>query len=150
MERRNFLKKLFGIGAVVAVSKVPVLAKDKSETFKIEDMFEQQDGNSALYYLKKDSRLNKDLADVLGDRYVDTKWFQYYNPQHSLAIPIKEEYTKADFQQILMFPKISYHKSEYFCGHNIRGTEYGLVKLFKDDKNGYYVVEFFSARKPEE
>ena len=149
MKRRDFLRKLFGIGAAVAVSKVPVLAKDKPETFKIEDMFEQHEGNNQLYYLKKDSWLNKELANVLGDRYVDRKWFRCYSPQYSLSIPIKDEYTKADFQQIIMFPKIDYHKRDYFCGENIRGTEYGLVKLFRDDKNGYYVVEFFDARKPE-
>lgn len=150
MERRNFLRKLFGIGVVAAASKVPALAKEEPEVFKIEDMFEQPfEGNKNLYYLKEDSWLAKEFSKVAGDRIVSHKYFQYYEPATELAVPIKEEYTKADFQQILLYPQIHYHKYDYFCRGCVGGKDRGLFRLTKNEKEGFYFVQFFNARKPE-
>lgn len=147
MKRRDFLRKLFGIGAAVAVSKVPVLAKDEPETFKIEDMFEQHEGNNRLYYLKKDSWLNKELIKTLGERYLPNKYFYSYCPATELGLPIKDEYTKADFQQILLYPTLSYHKEQYFCRGIVKGKETGVMRLYKDERNGVYEVTFFEANR---
>ena len=79
MERRNFLKRLFGIGVGAALASVPAIAKMKEEeTFTIDDMFEPCDGNKNLFYLKTDSWLESEIRNELGDRFVNERYFAYY------------------------------------------------------------------------
>lgn len=148
MERRNFLKRLFNVGVgAAALVTVPAIAKPKDEeSFKIDDIFEPCDGNRQLFYLKGDSWLEQEIRDILGDRFVDKQYFSCYYPLYNCYLPIKEEYTKEDFENFLITVKSK--KYDYFCDQvGNRGTQYGAMRLFKD-KDGYYRTELYQARNP--
>lgn len=145
MERRGFLKRLFATGVGAALATVPAIAKQK-ESFKIDDMFEPCGGNRQLFYLKTDSWLEKEIRDILGDRFVDEKYFSYYLPLFNCYLPIKEEYTKEDFDNLLLVVKSK--QFDYFCdSRGNQGKQYGAVRIFKD-KNGYYKIDMYQARNP--
>jgi hypothetical protein len=148
MERRNFIKRLFGIGAAAALASVPVIAKTNSEeTFKIDDIFEPCDGNKQLFYLKTDSWLEKEIRDVLGERFVDEKYFSYYCPIFNCYLPIKDEYTRKDFEGFLLTVKTK--KYDFFCDHvGNHGKQYGAMRLFKEERDVYYKIDMYQARKP--
>ena len=146
MERRNFLKRLFGLGVGAALASVPAIGKTEEETFKIDDIFEPCDGNEQLFYLKTDSWLEKEIRDILGDKFVDEKYFSYYLPIYNCYLPIKEEYTKEDFVNLLFVVKSKHF--DYFCdSRGNQGKQYGAVRIFKD-KNGYYKIDMYAARNP--
>ena len=144
MERRNFLRKLFGISmGAAAVVAVPAIAKTKDE-FTIDDMFDACDGNKQLFYLKKDSWLEKEIRDILGDRFVDEKYFNFYEPLFNCYLPIKEKYTKKDFENLLLVVKSK--KFDYFCDST--GNNGSAMRIFKDEPNGYYRIDMYHARNP--
>ena len=145
MERRNFIKRLFGVGAAAAASSVPALA-NVEKRYMIEDMFDQVDTNKNLYYLKKDCWLNNELSKIFGDRVVDRNYFQYYLPVHNVYIPIKDSYTKKDFEPIFTWAK--YQPDFYYFCNGFMREEKGLCKILKEDKKGVYKFDFFSARNP--
>ena len=145
MERRNFLKRLFGLGVGAALASVPAIGKTEEETFKIDDIFEPCDGNGQLYYLKISSWLENKIRDILDDRFVDEKYFKYYYPLYNCCLPIKDEYTKKDFENLLMVVKSK--KFDFFCDHvGNHGKQYGAMRIFKDD--GYYRIDMYAARNP--
>ena len=143
MERRNFLKKLFGIGVGAALSTVPGIAKEE-ETFALEDMFERSEGNSSLYLLKPDSWLNRELKKALEGHVVSRKNFACYYPAFNIYIPVKDRYTKKDFEPLILFAKSK--KNDYFCNDFCR-KDYGLCRLIKSLREDWYTVDFFQAVK---
>lgn len=147
--RRDFLKKLFGIGAFAAASTLPTIAKEKENVeYTIDEMFDVCKGNGSLFYLKKDSWLNKKLGDLLGDRLVDRKYFKYYCPLFNILIPIKETYTEDDFNPIFYHIQAK-EPWEYYCGEiGYGGKEYGVIRMYKDEKKGFYTIDMFAARNP--
>ena len=146
MERRGFLKRLLRLGVGAALASVPAIGKTEEETFKIDDIFEPCDGNGQLFYLKTDSWLEKEIRDILGDKFVDEKYFSYYLPIYNCYLPIKEEYTKEDFVNLLFVVKSKHF--DYFCdSRGNQGKQYGAVRIFKD-KNGYYRIDMYAARNP--
>ena len=152
MERRSFLRKLFGAtAAATAVSVVPALAKKKEETFTWEDMAVPHTGNKNLFYIKQDCWLNQEIAKALGDKVVDRKYFKYYLPKRDILIPMKDEYTKEDFTGLLLWAKHGITSFEYFCnGTGDGGIETGLCRFISDEKKGVYILDFFAARNPKQ
>ena len=146
MKLQLFSKRLFGIGAAAAASSVPALA-NVEERFTIDDMFEQVDTNKNLYYLKKDCWLNNELSKIFGDMVVDRNYFQYYLPVFNVYIPIKDSYTKKDFETILTWAKYESKDFNYFCNGYMQEEE-GLCRIIKEDRKGVYKYTFFSARNP--
>ena len=147
MERRNFLKRLLGIGAAAAVSTIPALAKEK-ETFTWEDLAMTCTGNKDLFYIKQNSWLNQELMKIMGDRVVDRKYFSYYDPRRDILIPVKDRYTKEDFTSVLLWAKSLYPFNYYCNGTGNGGIETGLCRFVLSNRHGMYEVEFFSARNP--
>lgn len=155
MKRREFLKRLFGIGVGAAAMTVPGLAKAASkETFTLDEAFIPHDGNELLYYIKKDSILNKELMKVLGDRYLPKDKFGCYRIVRNQYLPIKDEYTIDDFKQLIMFLEDKMNHFEYFCDGIYRDLDVGLLRLYKVDgpstlgkNNGYYELVLFQAFK---
>ena len=149
MERRNFIKRLFGIGVgAAALATVPGIAKTKEkETFKLEDIFEQCDGNKQLFFLKTDSWLEQEIRDILVDKFVDEKYFSCYDPIFNCYIPVKDEYTRKDFESFLLTVKTK--KYDYFCDQTRNhGKKYGAMYLSKYEKDGYYAINMYQARNP--
>lgn len=147
MERRNFLKKLFGgVAAVTAASVVPSVAKDKEETWTIDELFERCDGNDNLYYLREDSWLNKELIDIMGEQYVDQRYFSYYLPLHNVYLPVKEKYEKRDFDMIK--DCLRYHEYEHFCSRECKGIDIGVMRIFKERNGKYFTINLYGARNP--
>lgn len=147
MERRNFIKKLFGLSVgAAAIATVPVIAKNKEE-FTIKELFDRCGGNGQLLYLKRDSWLEKEIRDILGDRFVDKKYFNFYEPLFNCYLPIKEKYTKKDFENFFLVVKSK--KFDYFCDYiGNGGKDIGAMRLFKDERNGYYKIDMYHARNP--
>jgi len=146
MQRRTFLKKLFGVSVgAAAMATVPVLAK-KDETYTIEDLFDRCEGNGSLYFLKRDSWLNRELIDAMGDRFVDQKYFSYYEPVYNVYLPIKEKYEKRDFESLFLFLKSK--KFNYFCTQNYKNEEKGVIKICQYHNEDYYRIDFYAARNP--
>ncbi len=150
MERRNFIKKIFGLGAAAAVSAVPLMGTGRitEETFKIEDIAEQGTGNKNLWYLKKDSWLNKELSKILGQRVVERNYFSYYDPKRDMLIPVKDEYTREDFQVLLLWAESEYDFNYYCDGTANGGVETGLCRFIINRTGNAYTVDFFRARNP--
>ena len=149
MERRNFLKRLFGAAAAAtAVSVVPSLAKKSDETFTIDDITQICDGNHNLFYLKNGCWLDNELKSILGDRVVDKRYFSYYDPRRDLLIPVKDSYTKDDFLTLILWAKGEYGFNYYCNGIANHGVESGLCRFIKDDRRDAYHVDFFRARNP--
>lgn len=151
MERRNFLKRLFKVGvgaAALATVPVPAIAKPKDEKrFKIDDIFEPCDGNRQLFFLKGDSWLEKEIRNILGEHFVDEKYFRCYDPIYNCYIPVKDTYNKDDFKPFLLFVKSK--KFDYFCDHvGNYGKQFGAMRLFKEEKDGYYRIDMYQARNP--
>lgn len=147
MERRNFLKRLLGFGAATVAVSVPLIAKESEETFTIKDIAEQLSSNKNLWYLKKDCWLDKELKQILGKRVVDNKYFNYYNPKRDMLIPIKDRYTKNDFQALLLWAKNEY-EFNYYCDGINKSGETGLCRFIINRTGNAYYVDFFSARNP--
>lgn len=146
MERRNFLKKLFGIGlGAAALTTVPAIAK-KEETYSLDDLFYRCEGNSDLYFLKPDSWLNDELKKAFGDKVVSREYFRYYNPLYNIYIPIKERYDKRDFDALIQFAKAN--KWEYWCGDTYKGKEVGLCKMLRYREENYFKVDLYNCRNP--
>jgi hypothetical protein len=147
MERRNFLKKLFGgVAAVTAASVVPLVAKDKEETWAIDELFERCDGNSNLYFIRANSWLNKELIDVMGEQYVDQRYFSWYLPLHNLYLPVKERYEKRDFDIIKDY--LRHHEYEHFCSGECKGNDIGVMRIVKERNGKYYTIDLYGARNP--
>ena len=148
MERRNFLKRLFGICVGAALASVPAIGKGKDEKrFKIDDIFEPCDGNRRLFYLKDDSWLEQEIRKILGERFVDEKYFSCYDPIYNCYIPVKDTYNKDDFKPFLLVVKSK--KFDYFCDHiGNHGKQFGAMRLFKEEKDGYYRIDMYLARNP--
>lgn len=147
MERRNFLKKLFGgVAAVTVASVVPSVAKDKEETWTIDELFERCEGNSNLYYIRANSWLNKELIDVMGEQYVDNKYFSYYFPLHNLYLPVKERYEKRDFDIIKDY--LCHQKYGYFCSGERKGYDIGVMRILKERNGKYFTINLYGARNP--
>lgn len=150
MDRRNFLKKLgIGLGAAAAAT-VPSIAKERKEEYTIEDMFVQHDGNSNLFYLKEGCWLDDEIKKMLGKRYVDKKYFSHYLPMYGLPLPMKEKYTKDDFEPFVLLLKEE-KKYAYFCDDAFKhkgGFGESVLRLFRENKKGYYKFEMFEARNP--
>lgn len=152
MDRRKFLK-IFGIGVgTAAAASVPLIAKAKEarkETWTVGEMFNTCDGNKDLLYLKKDSWLNYELAKILGDKYVDEKYFGCYMPYRDVLIPVKDEYDRRDFEPVILLMKERGRNSfDYYCGKSYKGVEQGLFRLLKDRDGEYYHIDFYAARNP--
>ena len=150
MERRNFLKRLFGIGVgAAALATVPGIARTKEkETFTFEDIAFRCNGNDALWYLKKDSWFNKELNEILGKRVVDRKYFSYYDPRRDIRFPVKEKYTREDFMGIILWAKAQYDFNYYCNGTANGGVESGLCRFIFDKRENCYQTEVYSARNP--
>ena len=150
MDRRNFLKKLgIGLGAAAAAT-VPSIAKDKKEEYTIEDMFVQHDGNSNLFYLREGCWLDNEIKKVLDKRYVDKKHFAYYSPMYGLPLPMKDKYVKSDFEPFLLYLKEE-RKYSFFCDDAFKhkdGFGESVLRLFRENKKGFYRFEMFEARNP--
>lgn len=152
MERRNFLKRLFNIGAASAVASVaasiPALAKADKETFTLDDIAMRCTGNKDLFYIRQDCWLNQELANAMGERVVDRKYFSYYDPKRDILIPVKDEYTKEDFMGLILWAKSLYTFNYYCNGTGNGGVETGLCRFILDHRHGMYHVDFFAARNP--
>ena len=147
MERRNFLKSLFGFGALAAATMVGA-KPSKDDTFTIDDIALQCTGNKELFYIRKDCWLNEELNKIMGERVVDRKYFSYYDPKRDILIPVKERYTKEDFAGVLLWAKSLYPFNYYCNGTGNGGIETGLCRFILDNRHGMYEVDFFSARNP--
>ena len=148
MERRGFLKRLFGLGVGAAAMAVPVLAKTASkETFTLDEAFIKHDGNKDLYYIRKDSVLNQELMKALGDHYLPKDKFGCYYPVYRQYVPIKDEYTIEDFRQLIMLLEDARDHFDYFCDGQLREGEAGLVRLIKDRSGKFYKIDLFQAFK---
>lgn len=148
MERRGFLKRLFGAGVgVAAMATVPAIAKTE-ETFTFEDIAFRCSGNDTLWYLKKGCWLDKELNDILGKRVVDRKYFNYYDPKRDIRIPIKEKYTREDFMGLILWAKAQYDFNYYCNGTANGGIETGLCRFTYDKMGNCRQVDFYSARNP--
>ena len=148
MERRGFLKRLFGLGVGAAAMTVPALAKAaKGDTFTIEDAFTRFDGNKDMYYLKKDSLLNKELMKAIGDHYLPKEKFGNYLPVWKQYVPVKDEYTIEDFRQLIMYMEDARNHFDYFCDGQTRDGNAGLVRIIKDRQYDYYHIDLFQAYK---
>ena len=147
MERRNVLRKLFGIGVgAAAMATIPAIANNDEE-FTIEELFDRCRGNGQLFYLKEYSWLEKEIRDILGDRFVDEKYFNFYEPLFNCYLPIKEKYAKKDFENFLLVVKSK--KFDYFCDSiGNKGKKIGAMRIFKDEPNGYYRIDMYHARNP--
>ena len=149
MERRNFLKRLFGIGVGAAIASVPVIAKTKEEeTFTLEDIAFRCSGNSNLWYLKKGCWLDNELNEILGKRVVDRKYFSYYDPRRDIRLPVKEKYTREDFMGVILWAKAQYDFNYYCNGTANGGVETGLCRFIFDERENCYQTEVYSARNP--
>ena len=149
MERRNFLRRLFNIGVgAAALATVPAIAKTtEEETFNIDSMFTRFKGNNDLFYLNKDSWLEEEIKNILGNRFVDKKNFCFYLPLYNCYLPIKDKYTKKDFENFLLVVKSK--KFDYFCDNiGTAGVEVGAVRMYRDNREGYYKLEMYQARNP--
>ena len=152
MKRRDFLGKLLKIGTGVAATAVaiPVMGKnhaEKQETFTIDDAFIQLHGNSNLYYIKQDSLLNRELMKAIGDHYLPREKFGCYLPVSHQYVPFKDTYTIEDFRQLIMLLEDCRQGFRYFCDGQYREENVGLMRLFKDEKHGYYKIDLFEAYK---
>lgn len=147
MQRRNFLKSLFGFSALAAATMVGAKPL-KDDTFAWDDVTFLCTGNKDLFYIRKDSWLNQELEKIMGDRVVDRKYFSYYEPKRDILIPVKDRYTKEDFNGILLWAKSLYPFNYYCNGTGNGGIETGLCRFIRDNRHGMYEVEFFSARNP--
>lgn len=147
MERRGFLKRLFGIGVGAALVTVPAIAKPKEETFTFEDIAFRCSGNDAMWYLKNGCWLDKELNDILGKRVVDRKYFSYYDPKRDIRLPVKEKYTREDFMGIILWAKAQYDFN-YYCNGATNDGEAGLCRFIFDKREKCYQTEVFSARNP--
>lgn len=147
MKRRNFINKLFGIGiGAAAMATIPAIANNDEE-FTIEELFETCSGNGGLYFLKTDSWIEEEIRNILGDRFVDKKYFNFYEPLFNCYLPIKEKYTKKDFENFFLVVKSK--KFDYFCDYvGNGGKPVGALRLFKDTKNGYYKIDLYHAINP--
>ena len=147
MERRGFLKRLFGAGVgIAAMTTVPAIAKTE-ETFTFEDIAFRCSGNDSLWYLKKGCWLDKELNDILGKRVVDRKYFSYYDPKRDIRLPVKEKYTREDFMGIILWAKAQYDFN-YYCNGAANDGEAGLCRFIFDKREKCYQTEVFSARNP--
>lgn len=148
MQRRNFLKSLFGFSALAAATMVGAKPLKEDDTFTIDDIAIQCTGNKGLFYIKQDCWLNKELNEIMGERVVDRKYFSYYDPRRDILIPVKDKYTKEDFTGVLLWAKSLYPFNYYCNGTGNGGIETGLCRFIRDNRHGMYEVEFFSARNP--
>lgn len=148
MERRNFLKRLFGAIAATAATSVPTFAKKDDSTFTFEDIAFRCSGNNELFYLKKDCWLDKELNEILGKRVVDRRYFNYYDPKRDIRIPVKEKYTREDFMGIILWAKAQYDFNYYCNGTANGGVETGLCRFLFDKRENCYKTEVYSARNP--
>jgi len=148
MERRNFLKRLLGLGAATVAASVPIIAKESEETFTIKDIAEPCSGNKNLWYLKKDCWLDKELKQILGKRVVDRKYFSYYDTKRDMLIPVKDEYTREDFQALLLWAESEYDFNYYCDGTANGGVETGLCRFIINRTGNAYTIDFFRARNP--
>ena len=147
MERRGFLKRLFGTGVgIAAMATVPAIAKTE-ETFTFEDIAFRCSGNDAMWYLKNGCWLDKELNDILGKRVVDRKYFNYYDPKRDIRLPVKEKYTREDFMGIILWAKAQYDFN-YYCNGATNDGEAGLCRFIFDKREKCYQTEVFSARNP--
>ena len=147
MQRRNFLKGLFGAVAATAAASVPMLAKKNDNTFTLEDIAFRCSGNSDLWYLKKGSWLDTELNEILGKRVVDRKYFSYYDPRRDIRFPAKEKYTREDFMGIILWAKAQY-VFNYYCNGVANGGEAGLCRFIFNKRENCYQTEVYSARNP--
>lgn len=146
MERRGFLKRLFGIGVGAAALSVPVIAKAaKKDTFTLDEVFMRHDGNKNLFYIRKDSVLNRELMKAIGDHYLPKEKFGCYYPVYNQFIPVKDEYTIEDFRQLIMLLEDRKAHFDYFCDGNTREGNAGLIRLIKDMKGNFYKIDLFQA-----
>lgn len=147
MKRRNFLKKLFGISVgAAAMATVPAIAKTEDE-YTIDDMFEACSGNRQMFYLRLDSWIEKEIRNILGDKFVDHKYFACYYPVFNVYLPIKEKYTKKDFETFFLFVKSK--NFDYFCDSvGNGGRKIGAMRIFKDERNNHYRIDMYQARNP--
>lgn len=148
MKRRNFIKKLFGIGVgAAAMATIPAIANNDEE-FTIEELFDRCSGNGQLFFLKTDSWIEDEIKNIIGDRFVDKKYFNFYEPLYNCYLPIKEKYTKKDFENFFLVVKSK--KFDYFCDYvGNGGKPVGALSLIRDDKNGHYRTELYHARNPQ-
>ena len=148
MERRNFIKRLFGAGVgIAAMATVPAIAKTE-ETFAFDDIAFRCSGNDSLWYLKKGCWLDKELNEILGKRVVDRKYFSYYDPKRDIRLPVKEKYTREDFMGVILWAKAQYEFNYYCNGTADGGVETGLCRFIFDKREKCYQTEVFSARNP--
>ena len=147
MERRGFLKRLFGAGVgIAAMATVPAIAKTE-KTFTFNDIAFRCSGNDSLWYLKKGCWLDKELNEILGKRVVDRKYFSYYDPKRDIRLPVKEKYTREDFMGIILWAKAQYDFN-YYCNGAANDGEAGLCRFIFDKREKCYQTEVFSARNP--
>lgn len=146
MKRREFLRKLFGIGLATAAMTVPGVSKTKEEdTFTLDEAFIQCDGNKNLYYVKKDSKLNQELMKAIGDHYLPTDKFGCYYPVNNQFLSIKDNYSIDDFAQLILLLNDKREKFQYFCDGRMKDEKIGLLCLIKDNKGKFYKLELFEA-----
>ena len=55
MQRRNFLKGIFGVIAATAAASVPMFAKENDDTFALGSIAFCYKGNKDMWFLKKGS-----------------------------------------------------------------------------------------------
>ena len=152
MKRRNFLKNLFKGAAVATVAVATgnvakaITKEEEKEEFEITDLFNQPySGNTNLYGLKQGSWLEKEMLNALGDKFIpDTKAFTFYYPVSNIYLPIKEKYTKSDFETIINWCKFG-SSFDKFCYYGMQDNP-ELCRMFRDDRKGYYRFDFYGAR----
>lgn len=146
MERRGFLKRLFGISVSAAALSVPAIAKAvEKDTFTFDEAFINHDGNKDLYYIRKDSRLNRELMKAIGDHYLPIDKFGCYYPVYGQYVQIKDEYTIEDFRQLIMLLEDKKEHFDYFCDGQMKNQEVGLIRLIKDRSGKFYKIDLFQA-----
>ena len=137
-----------GLSAAAAAATIPALGKKNEDTFTIEDIAEQCNGNKNLWYLKKGCWLDNELKKILGNKVVDRKYFSYYDPKREMLIPVKDEYTKNDFQALLLWAESGNAFNYYCAGVADGGVEAGLCRFIVNRNGNAYHVDFFAARNP--
>ena len=151
MKRRNFLKNLFKGAAVATVAVATgnvakAITKEEKEEFEITELFNQPyPGNTNLYCLKRGTWLEKEILNALGDKFIpDTKAFSFYSPVYNIYLPVKDTYTKSDFEAIINWCKFGSPFDKY-CYYGMQDNP-SLCRMYRDERKGCYKFDFYGAR----
>jgi len=121
MKRTQFLKSLF-VGAI-ALTAIPITKaiSPEKEKFSFDEIFHRPWNNQSLVYLKSDSEIYKTIRKSVENRVVEKERFRHYLGVYDILIPVKQEYTIADFDHVIMAIQSGYKRHNFYSEH-IHGT----------------------------